>query len=85
MSFVAPYAAVLGVSHKQAVERINFHLETGELARLVVDNQAVAALAFTLHGDWQVIASTDPSAPVALASSGRDRPTLLRAAELDVT
>ncbi|MGC4770961.1 hypothetical protein ACLQ25_18555 [Micromonospora sp. DT44] len=80
MAFVAPLAAAAGITHRQAVERITHCLEDAEPATLDVDGQEVPATACSLYADWRVAASTAASVPVAVASSGRDLPTILHAA-----
>lgn len=78
MAFVAPLAKAEGVRHREAVVRITAGLEGGEPASLVVDGETVGAVLFTLYRDWRVAASADPQVPVAVLSSGRELPTVLR-------
>ncbi|MFC4148042.1 hypothetical protein ACFO0M_17440 [Micromonospora mangrovi] len=80
MAFVAPYAAAVGVTHREATDRIRLLLKEGEPTTLTVDGSPVAAVAYQLHDDWQAIASRDPAVPVTVACSGRDRPAALSTA-----
>ncbi|MEU7570367.1 hypothetical protein [Micromonospora sp. NPDC049240] len=78
LAFAAPLATAEGISTREAVERIRDILREGSAATLEVDGTVVAAAIYQIHGDWQVVVSTEPGIPVAVACSGRELPSGLR-------